>query len=402
MDRWLKHERYRHLALAPDGWTDARGHLRPPTTLDPASPEAFALARDLLGQLLPCFTSRRVHVGLDEPWELPPDRIGDYLDWAARLRELPELDRYDVMMWGDLVTGNPDRIARLPNDMTICEWGYDDWYPFSDRVAVYEHAGVPAWVCPGTSSWLTILGRYTNMVGNNAAAAQAGKTHGAQGFLTTDWGDKGHLQSPVISEPGFAYAAAVSWCLDTNRDLDIAAALDLHSFADDARQLGTALVGLGDVHRAITPQFPNVSTLVLHLYYPQVQIGRSFTAGITVEELDHALQMLDTAVARVEQSRSTRADAELVRDELRTGAALVGLAARDARARLDAGDGRLESVPAAVRASLAEELRPLLARYRELWLARNRPGGLDDSAAWLENLLRCYETGTTNRRWGGW
>src|SRR5437764_1199334 len=37
MGRWLKHDRYRRLALFPDGWTE-RGRWRAPTTIDPATP----------------------------------------------------------------------------------------------------------------------------------------------------------------------------------------------------------------------------------------------------------------------------------------------------------------------------------------------------------------------------
>ena len=35
---------------------------------------------------------------------------------------------------------------------------------------------------------------------------------------------------------------------------------------------------------------------------------------------------------------------------------------------------------------LACELAPLIARYRDLWARRNRPGGLDASVRLLENL----------------
>ena len=46
----------------------------------------------------------------------------------------------------------------------------------------------------------------------------------------------GHLQYLPISEPGLAYGAAVSWCLETNRDLDLGAALDLHCYDDRTRR----------------------------------------------------------------------------------------------------------------------------------------------------------------------
>jgi hypothetical protein len=54
------------------------------------------------------------------------------------------------------------------------------------------------------------------------------------------------------------------------------------------------------------------------------------------------------------------------------------------------------------RERFAAALAPLIDTHRNLWLARNRPGGLDDSCAWLENLRHAYRTGVTDRRWGGW
>jgi hypothetical protein len=209
----------------------------------------------------------------------------------------------------------------------------------------------------------------------------------------------GHLQYLPVSEPGFAYAAAVSWCLDTNADLDLAAALDTHAFDDPTGELSAALLALGDVHRGIAPQFPNISVLVMHLYYPQLQLDRGISAGMTIEDLRHVEEGLTHAVELLGRSRPRRPDGDLVIDELRAAAALVALLCRDARARL-AEDGWLSSVPEATRANLATDLRPLIERHRELWLARNRPGGLDDSAAWLEHLLECYETGVTDKSWG--
>ena len=37
--------------------------------------------------------------------------------------------------------------------------------------------------------------------------------------------------------------------------------------------------------------------------------------------------------------------------------------------------------------ALADELEPLIPRFRQVWLARNRSGGLKDSAARFEDLL---------------
>jgi len=393
MQRWLSHDRYRAAAIIPEGWTiDGRHHG--PLTLDPSKPASLALVRELLGELVGNFTSRRVHVGLDEPWELPDERIDDYLAWVRALRALPELEGREMLMWGDMLRGKPDRIAALPDGVTVCEWGYEDWWPLEDRAATLEAADRPFWLCPGTSSWLTILGRVTNMRGNCANAAVAAVAHGAGGMLVTDWGDQGHLQYLPISDPGFAYAAGVSWCHDTNRDLDLAAALSTHAYDDPTGELGTALVELGDVHRLVTPQWPNQSMLIMHLYSPELAVGTEFTAGLTADELRSVADALDRAEERLDRARPGRTDGGLVVDELRNAIALVRLLVRDAAARL-AGDGRLESMGGTVRLALADALRPVISEHERLWRARNRVGGLRDSTAWLRRLLRCYETGST-------
>ena len=401
MERWLKHDRYRPLAIAPDGWTDHRGRVRAPTTLDPAKPASLALVRELLAELLDAFTSTRVHVGLDEPWELPPERTTEYLDWVVALRALPELAGREVLLWGDILANHPELVDRLPDGVTVCEWGYEDWHPFAARGSALAAAGRPFWACPGTSSWLSILGRLTNAVDNCASAAAAAQAHGGSGLLVTDWGDMGHLQYLPVSEPVLAYAAAVSWCLETNRDLDLRAALDVHVFDDPAREIGGAVMALGDLHRAVTPQFFNLSTLVTHLYFPQLQLDRGFTAGITGGELAGVEERLAEVSATLDRARPRRPDGALVIDELRNAVALVALLCRDGRARLEA-DGWLASVPASRREALAASLAPIIDGHRSLWLARNRAGGLDDSCAWLENLRRAYRTGVTDPRWGGW
>ncbi len=399
MGRWLRHDRYRALAMSPDGFTDFMGRSRGPMTLEPSNPGSLALVRDMLSQLLACFTSTRVHVGLDEPWELPEERVDEYLDWIDTLCVVPELDGREVLVWGDILACRPERLARLPANVTVCEWGYEDWSPFDERAASFAAAGTEFWICPGTSSWMTILGRTKNMLGDCVAAATALGAHGGTGFLNTDWGDQGHLQYLPVSEPGFAYGAAVSWCLDTNRDLDLAAALDAHAFADDAGVLGATLLELGDLYRAITPAIPNISALVLHLYYPQLTLGRGPTAGITVDELAAVEATLASARERLDDACLQRADGALVLDELRAAIDLVALLCRDGRARL-AGDGTLASIPEATRRVFASDLAALIDTHRELWLARNRPGGLDDSVAWLAHLRECYETGVTSMDWG--
>jgi hexosaminidase len=401
MNRWLLHDRYRPLAIAPDGFVDPYGLGHEAMTIDPANPGSLALVRELLGELLPLFSSRRVNIGLDETWELPRARLGEFFAWIATLRALPELADREVVIWGDMFSGDDELIAQVPPGVTVCEWGYDAEYPFAERTAMLAAAGIPFWVAPGTSSWLSIGGRVTNATQTCRNAVEAALAHGGAGFLNTDWGDRGHLQQLPISDPGFAYGAAVSWCLDTNADIDLGAALSVHAFDDATGGLARALLTIGDVHRAVTPQIPNHSILVMHLYFPQIRVGRGLTKGLTLAELDTVERQLADARADVERARPRRADAGLLTDEVRWTIDVLALLLGDARARM-AGDGTLASVPQAERDALAGRLDGIIDRHRSLWLARNRPGGLADSVGWLDHLRAAYATGQPDATWGGW
>lgn len=401
MNRWLRHERYRPLAIAPDGFVDPFGMARPAMTIEPSDPASLPFVRGLLRELLPCFSSRRVHVGLDEAWELPRSRADDYLAWIGALRAIPELDGREMLVWGDMLSGDAAWLARVPAGVTVCEWGYDDSYPFDERCRALASASVPFWVAPGTSSWLSIGGRVSNAVATCRNAMDAALAHGGSGFLNTDWGDQGHLQQLPISEPGLLFGAAVSWCAATNRHIDLQGALSTHAFDDPTGGLAEAVLLLGDVHRVLTPQFPNMSTLTLHLYFPQATFGRGLTRGVRAEELDEVEERLARARTATGRSRSSRTDSADIVREIEWSIDLLELLAGDARARM-AGDGRLESVPEPARHAMAVSLGDLIARYRGLWLARNRPGGLQDSVSWLDNLLSAYRSGQPDPTWGGW
>jgi hypothetical protein len=384
MARWLRHPRYRSLGLRTEPFTMARIMPQPPATMDPTDPRSLAFARDLLAQLVPNFAhSDRVHVGLDEPFELPEERYGDYVDYLIALRAAPELDGKEMLVWGDILAGHRELIDKLPDGVTVAEWGYEAGHPFDDRLEVLARVGRAAWACPGTSSWNSLLGRTTNMRENQRSAARAAAAHGATGWLNTDWGDNGHLQYLPVSEPGFANGAAVSWCAATNADADVG--------ADDS--LMTALMVLGDAHTHAERQTPNMASYLLPLWFPHLR--RAFA---TDDEFDTIEADLDAGAAAVAAAAVDRDDIDLVRAEVANAVALAKVLVDDGRGR-NAGDGTLAGIDAGTRAALADRLDPVIAAHRDLWLARNRPGGLPDSTAWLERLRDSYRSGAVDADW---
>ena len=114
-------------------------------------------------------------------------------------------------------------------------------------------------------------------------------------------------------------------------------------------------------------------------------------ADLKVEGLERALLKLDELESRLESARMTLPDADLVRDEFRNGIALARHACHLGIARIEAGRVEVSQLKEEERAELAVELEPIITEFRRLWLIRNRPGGLDDSAGRFEALLAAYK-----------
>jgi hexosaminidase len=390
MERWLCQERYRHLAIDPAAYVDERGRGHFPSTLEPTNPDALALIRSLLGELLDHFDNPLVNVGLDEPWELRAERAADYGAYISALRAAPELDGRQMLIWGDIVAQHPELVPGLPEGVTVLEWGYDAGHPFAPRGETLARSSLPFWVCPGTSSWNSLVGRWTNARTNCLEAASAGLASGATGYLITDWGDGGHFQPRSVSLPGLAAGAAAAWNSGAAGDSDFAAALAEVSF--DGVVLGAgraaALFELGDAYLAVEPQSPNTVSVLLHFLWPNLRVGQRTTEGLDREQLDAYDAALDSGLRRAEADTG----GSQLRAELALLVSIAKLMTDDARGRL-AGDGSLASISEPVRMGLAGRVPGLEAEHRRLWLARNRAGGLDDSAARLGHLARCYRQG---------
>ena len=405
MERWLCHERYAPLGIARGVVSGPLGMPLAASTLDPSNPGSLSLVRELIGELGPAVPGSRFHVGLDEPWELRAGRSGEWAQWATKLRAAPELAGREMLVWGDFLASHSGLLGELPDGVTVCEWGYEADHPFGPRSEALSEAGVAQWLCPGTSSWMSVLGRTSNAVANcTAAGAVAASSGGAvEGMLVTDWGDFGHLQYLPVSEPGFATAAAMSWCERTNRHLDAATLgglLDLHCFDDPRRALSRALVELGDAHMLSPCRFPNMSSLVLNLYLPQLSVGAGLTAGLEPSHLESVSAAIEGATEGLGRSEPRDEHGRVAVAELTNSARLVSLACRDARGRLEVG-GRLEDLPGDVRAQLADEMAEVIDEHRRLWRVRNRPEGLEESCEWLEHVRRCYVTGAADAGWAG-
>ena len=391
LERWFKHKPYEPLAEKPEGFVFPWGARHEGGfSLNPLDPRSLELIEELYDELLPNFTSKLFNVGCDETFDLglgkskaEVERRGKErvnLDFVLKIYDAVKRRGRTMQFWGDIILHKPELIPELPKDLIALNWGYEAVHPFEKETRAFADADVPFYVCPGTSSWSSFSGRSDNAIANLRSAAACGLANRASGYLNTDWGDWGHLQYLPISYLGFAAGAAYSWCLESNRDIDLAAALDLHLFRDAAGVMGRLMHDFGNIYQAIQTPLGNSTRLFWSLLGGEHR--RYLWEPVTPQEFDDAESRANAVLARLPQARMGRPDAALVIDEIRNAAAMLIHACRHGRWRMEA-----EAMSAT---QLAEALRDIVAEHRRLWLARNRPGGLNDSCARLEARLEEY------------
>ncbi len=391
MERWLKHPRYTPLAEAPNGsQTPWNFRWEGPFSLCPTDPKSLDLLRDLYSQFLPNFTSRLFNVGCDETFDVGQgrsksecDRLGVhvvYLEFLKKVHALVDSHNRRLMFSGDIILHRPDLIPQLHKGVIAMNWGYEATHPFEKEAALFQQSGIDFYVCPGTSSWCSIAGRTDNMLANQLAAARAGLRHGAIGYIKPDRADHGHLQYLPISSPCLALGAALGWCVQSNENFPLADALNLHVFRDNAHVMGPLALQLGNVYQSIGKLAGNRSALFSFLV-PSSSRGEA-TEGITLQNVSATESIIKEAIAPLARSQMNRPDAQLIKEEFQTAADMLLHACHKVIWLLT--PNRAPS------SALAAELEQLISTHRRLWLSRNRPGGLDDSAARLAENLPIY------------
>jgi hexosaminidase len=394
MHRWLTIPEYARLAEVQDGFDAPWGWIEGPFSLCPVDPGSLELVFELYDELLPHFSSRMVNAGCDETFDLGKGRSKEacerrgsgrvYLDFLLRIYEnLKERGR-TMQFWGDIVNQHPELIDELPRDLIALEWGYEHDHPFAENTARYAQAGIPFYVCPGTSTWNTLAGRTRNALANLLSAAENGLKNGAAGYLITDWGDNGHWQTLPVSYLGFAAGAAYSWALEANRSTRVAASLDRHAFRDRAGVMGALAYELGSLLDLTGIQWFNGSPLFAILQNSLEWAGEN--QQLRAIPYARLLQVGEHSSIRLEQASMDRPDAGLVRREFALALKMLKHACQRGSLALNPGGPDAGGLKARLKADLDE----IMTEYRAVWLARNRPGGLTDSMARFSQAQNDY------------
>lgn len=379
MERWLRHPAYRHLAESPDGAVNPWGGRLPwGTTLKPDD-ASIAFVDSLYADFLPHFSSRRFNIGCDETWDLGQgasrercEALGStrvYLDFLKRICALVERHGRAPQFWGDIILHKPELIPELPRPITALVWGYEADHPWTDQCPRFEASGVPYYVCPGTSSWNSLVGRTENALTNISRAIEIGAEHGAGGILLTDWGDNGHHQPLCVSYPGLFHAGALSWNRATDPRNDLAQAMSRRLFNNTNEKLATVLMEMGRVQDAVPAVRAN-SGIFHHFVFSPLTPPPDWLKNYPPDALDMLDHRLVELLDHTEGVDPATNEARMVQQEARHALQI----ARHGAKRI-----RNQHAPESLPDALKSERQHLVEQHCAVWMLRNRSGGLNES-----------------------
>ncbi len=176
--------------------------------------KTFQFLEELIGQVSSCFRSRRIHVGMDEAWDMgrgkfldkhgyvPPFQI--FNEYMERLMEI--LHRYDLkpMMWSDMYFRNcssngmeyyeedtqipPEVAEKIPPEMELVFWHYGE-KPYCDDYMLKKHMALGRRIlyAGGLWSWIGHFPEHNYMMETSRFSLTACRNNGVRQVMMTLW-----------------------------------------------------------------------------------------------------------------------------------------------------------------------------------------------------------------------
>ena len=195
----------------------------------------YTLIEHMFETLSECFTTRRVHIGMDEAHDLGRgkylDKHGDVArsqiltDHLARVCEIADKFGFRPMMWGDMfyrIANNglyyghrlemtEEARNRVPANLDLVYWDY-----YHEKVEDYDmmldgykqfNACNEIFFAGGAWTWVGFTPHNDFSIRTTKAALESCKSHGVRDIFFTMWGDDGGECSPYGVLPALFYGA---------------------------------------------------------------------------------------------------------------------------------------------------------------------------------------------------
>lgn len=205
----LKIHRYKKLAEDEKLWL-----------LSPVEKGTYKLLKELYEEILPLFPSKFFNVCCDETVGLGEGKSkkkakkigkgGLFLQHILWLYDLLSKYNKKLLLWGDMLLEFPEIYSKLPEDIIILNWDYDDRFIYPS-VRLTSHNKLSQWVCPGTNNWLRLFPDLKICLANINSIAKEGLNYNAEGLMLTEWGDGGTIYLKGGSWYPIGWNAEVGW-----------------------------------------------------------------------------------------------------------------------------------------------------------------------------------------------
>ena len=406
---WLEYPPLKKLAEVSEPYESADGtFLRYPSTLAPNHPGTLPFLRELYDELLPNFSSPHFNVGCDETWDLGRGQSralckkngrGDvYLDFLKKIHHGVSLRNRRMMFWGDIILHYPKLIKELPKDVIALNWGYEKEHPFDREAGLFAKSKLAFYVCPGTSTWMSLIGRHDTAFANLRQAAGAGRKHGALGYLNTDWGDGGHPQPLAVSYLPYVMGAGVSWCERSFKESLLVPVVSRDVFGDPTQRMAKAALALGLAHLKFKYTPLNVTPFGAVIAAPRPESrelfcrdGLKYYARIAEKNIRLALEEVEAQRQQLHRSRSFHPDRKLLTVELDIAARMAAQSCKIMLWQQALAAGKASRARQMAQVGICE-LRELDHDFRKYWPLRNK-GTTAKCSPFLRWRIQDYERG---------
>ena len=380
----LRTRTYCHLCELPDmeqepfGFVDRMKHH----TLDVSNPESMQLAKSLIDEFMPLFTSKYFNICADETFDLGKGKSAGlaetkgtqrmYLDFVKELCGYVVSKGKTPMFWGDIICAFPEAVQELPKETICLNWGYDADWP-EDSTRKLSEAGARLYNCPGVSGWDQLVNQIRVSYENISRMCHYAVDYQAEGVLNTDWGDCGHINHPDFSLVGMIYGAAFSW----NPEIP--------DFDEINRQISR--IAYGDVSETLVSLLAKISVCWKFTWrnavdrleqLPKVPLYSMEVYRNAAAQLEEIKGELYASVSRLSVEQKKQIHAYLI--------ALQGMILLQKLGMVLTGDQTSDEICSGQRCALAEELEYWLYDYKALWRSVSRESELFR----IQHVICCY------------
>lgn len=195
----------------------------------------YGLIDDMLRNISETFTTKKIHIGMDEAWSLglgkylrqngytnPTEIMRFHLDKVSKIAEKYGLE---PMMWSDMFfrvvsdgyyIDDPsliDDVIRktVPENVTPVYWDYYslDKTHYDKMMQAHKNFGKPFWFAGGLWTWKGFTPHNLFSVETSKTAIASCIDYGVENIFFTMWGDNGAETSPFAVLPSMYYVSSL-------------------------------------------------------------------------------------------------------------------------------------------------------------------------------------------------